>query len=281
MSLSLFVLLGISGACCILLVLRAGDWMVRRTHSELDVIVRTDLASLFVFATQRQVFGLTLAVGVISAMIWWLLGAPWFVCLMASIPALWAPRLLIRWLHSRRLVRITSQLPDALAFWAGLLQSGQGLRAALNQLAEHQGKPLGDELRVVARQSRVGVPVEQAINQMCERLDVKDLQMLTVLLKMTQDRGGNLGESLQRLSSLLRERLAMEARIKALTSQGRMQGWIVGSLPLFLIAALAVVDPGSWQHFVGSPLGWVAMGLIAILEVTGFLLIRRIVAIEV
>jgi tight adherence protein B len=184
-------------------------------------------------------------------------------------------------LRTRRRARIAAQLPDALSLWAGLLRSGQGLSQSLGQVAARQAPPLRDDLSMLLRQHRVGVPIERAVEEWRARVGIADLGMVSTLLRVTKDLGGNLAESLSRLSDVMRSRMVMEARIRALTSQGKLQGLIVGLLPLLLLVVLGFMEPEAMRKLYQTRIGWAALGAMLALEATGFVLIRRIVSIEV
>jgi tight adherence protein B len=255
----------------------AGAWWAglagRRTEAE--------LASLFVFIPARRLLGLAMAFAIIPASIAALMGAPLPVMALVAIAALALPRLLSRLLAARWRRRLTQQLPDALALWAGLLRAGQGTQQALGQVAQRQAAPLGHELRFILGQVRMGVGLETAFASLRQRADLADLRLLSTLLATHRELGGNLAESLLRLADLLRGRLQMEARIASLTSQGRMQGVVVGLLPLLLMAVLYVMERDAMQVLHTTWQGWVALALIAMLELAGFVLIRRIVRIQI
>ncbi len=255
----------------------AGSWWAalagQRTEAE--------LASLFVFIPARQLLGITLLLAGCVAAVALLCQAPMPVTLMAALLALALPRFLSRALTARWRRHVAQQLPDALSLWAGLLRAGQGTQQALAQVARRQPAPLGQELRFILGQTRMGIPMESAFASLRERAGLADLRLLATLLATHRDVGGNLAESLQRLADLLRGRLVMEARIAALTSQGRMQGVVVGLLPLLLLAVLYVMERDAMQVLHTTWQGWVALGMIGLLELTGFLLIRRIVRIEI
>jgi tight adherence protein B len=134
---------------------------------------------------------------------------------------------------------------------------------------------------MLLRQYRVGVPIEQAVEQWRARVGINDLGMLSTLLRMTRELGGNLAESLSRLAEVVRSRLSMEARIRALTSQGKLQGLIVGMLPVLLLVVLGFMEPEAMRKLYQTHQGWAALGAIVALEATGFVLIRRVVSIEV
>jgi tight adherence protein B len=240
-----------------------------------------ELASLFIFVSARRVT--LLALGLMAAA----LGAgllsdlAWPACLLIAGLGAISPRVLVRVLRARRRAIIAGQLPDALALWAGLLRSGQGLSQSLAQVAARQAPPLRDDLGMLLRQYRVGVPIEHAIEQWRARAGINDLGMLSTLLRATREFGGNLAESLSRLAEVMRNRLTMEARIRALTSQGKLQGLIVGMLPVLLLVVLGFMEPEAMRKLYQTHQGWAALGAIVALEATGFVLIRRIVSIEV
>jgi len=162
-----------------------------------------------------------------------------------------------------------------------LLRSGQGANQALSQVAARQGPPLGDELRMVLAQLRLGASMNAAFDGLLDRAHIADLRLLATLLQANRELGGNLAESLHRLAELLRGRLMMEARMQSLTAQGRLQGVVVGTLPLLLLAVLYAMEADTMRVLHTTVQGWATLAVMAALELTGFLLIRRIVRIDV
>lgn len=240
-----------------------------------------DLASMFIFLDGRRIAVGSVVSGTLLALCSLLARTPWPVAILAFAVGLMSPRFVVGHLRRARQRKLYAQLPDALQAWAGLLSSGHGMNTALAQLAERQARPLGDELRMLVRQSRMGVSVDGAFDALCRRIGAADLLLMSTLLRVTHELGGNLGESLLRLAGLLRARQAVEARIRSLTAQGRLQGVIVGILPLALLVVLCFMEPAAMSLLFTHPAGWAVLGLIAALEIVGFLLIRRIVAIDV
>ena len=241
----------------------------------------SDLASLFIFVSARKVTLITgsfLVVGPLAAL---LSGLPWPIWLAFAGAGAALPRIMVRMLRTRRRILISGQLPDALALWAGLLRSGQGLSQSLAQVVARQAPPLRDDLNMLLKQYRVGMTLERAVEEWRVRVGINDLVMLSTLLRATRELGGNLAESLSRLAEVMRSRMAMEARIRALTSQGKLQGLIVGLLPALLLVVLGVMEPEAMRKLYQTHQGWAALGVMLALEVTGFVLIRRIVSIEV
>ena len=105
--------------------------------------------------------------------------------------------------------------------------------------------------------------------------------MLVATLGIARDLGGGLADALERLGASIRRRLVMEDRIRALTAQGRLQGIVMGALPIALGAVLFVLEPVQMRKLLTEPVGWLTIGGVVLLESAGFLLLRRIVSIRV
>jgi tight adherence protein B len=116
---------------------------------------------------------------------------------------------------------------------------------------------------------------------MAARLKLEEIELVVAAMTIARDVGGNLAETLDQLASTLRAKATMEGKIRALTSQGKLQGLIVGMLPLFLMLVLSKMQHDAMQPLFTTVIGWLVLGVIAILEVIGFLMIRKIVTIDV
>jgi tight adherence protein B len=264
-----------------LLAARAGAWGSQRHEQRLTRLSRVELAELFVFIEPRRLVRLNLVmlaslpalVGLLTGSL--LLGASAFAAVLVL------PALVYRQLRRRRLRALQRQLPDAIAAIAASLRGGAGLWQALESVPRHQPKPVSQELALVLRQHRLGMPLDEALQGFALRSGLHDIRMLVATLAIARDLGGGLAEVLERLSQSVRRRVAMEDRIDALTAQGRMQGRIVGALPVLLGIVLYAMEPGPMSRLFLTPVGWLVVGIIVVLEVVGALLIRRIVRIDV
>jgi tight adherence protein B len=117
------------------------------------------------------------------------------------------------------------------------LRGGLSLWQALELVPRHQPRPVAQEFALVLRQQRLGLPLEEALQGLAARTGLHDVRMLVATLGIARDLGGGLAEVLERLAESVRRRVAMEDRIEALTAQGRMQGAIVGALPVLVAAS--------------------------------------------
>lgn len=200
---------------------------------------------------------------------------------VAALVGMFAPRVLLGRIKRRRLTRFEQQLPDFLLALASALRAGSAIQPALRHLVKNFPSPLGQEFNLLLREQRMGVSFEQALAQLYQRMPTEGMGLLMAALNIALQSGGNLAETLEGIASTLRERLHLIARVKALTSQGRMQAWVMAALPLLLLFVLNWLEPEAmallWQSWPGRAV----LALVCVLEVVGLLLIRRIVLIDV
>jgi tight adherence protein B len=161
------------------------------------------------------------------------------------------------------------------------LRAGTSLQIALDLAIRETPAPLSQELGVVVREQRLGLALEDALESMGARLKMEEIDLIVAALTIARDVGGNLAETLDRLANTLRAKAVMEGKIRALTSQGKLQGWIVGLLPIFLMLVLSHMQHDAMMPLFNTWIGWAVLGIIGVLEVIGFLMIRKIVSIDV
>lgn len=261
--------------------LRAGRWGSARHRERLRRLSDVDLAELFVFVEPRRFVRWNFAaLLVVPALLGLLTGRAW-VAAGAALAVLVLPTALHRRLRAARLRRLQRQLPDAMTAIAAGLRGGLSLWQALELVPRHQPRPVAQEFSLVLRQQRLGLPLEEAMQGLAARTGLHDVRMLVATLGIARDLGGGLAEVLERLAESVRRRVAMEDRIDALTAQGRMQGAIVGALPLLVAAALYVMEPASMGRLFTTTVGWLVIAVVAVLELVGWALIRKVVRIDV
>ena len=126
-------------------------------------------------------------------------------------------------------------------------------------------------------QRRTGHPLEN----LGERVKSEDLALVLTAARIGRDVGGNIAEIFDRLSSTLRQKQSTEGKIEALTSQGKLQGWVVGMLPVGMIIVLYQMEPVAMKPLLTSLFGWMVLAVIVVLELLGIFMIRKIVAIDI
>jgi len=191
------------------------------------------------------------------------------------------PRLYVRWLKKRRFDQFEKQLPDALLMVSGAMRAGASLTVAMESMVKEQKPPLAQEFDLLLREQRVGVDFDTALKNMEKRLPIQDFIMVVSGMRISREVGGNLADILETLADTLRMKHQMEGKIKALTAQGKMQGLVMTSLPLFLMFILTHMEPEAMAPLYNTLVGWATLSVIAVMEVIGYVAIQKIVSIDV
>ncbi|HJV74256.1 MAG TPA: type II secretion system F family protein, partial [Noviherbaspirillum sp.] len=179
------------------------------------------------------------------------------------------------------LKKFEEQLPDALMMLAGGLRAGVSLPTAIQQLVAESEPPLSQEFTLMMREQRLGVTLEDSLGHLARRIPTQTVILVVSAMRIANETGGSLAETLERTSATIRSKFQIEGKIDALTAQGKLQAWVVGSLPLGLMAVLNKMEPVAMGMLWHTPVGWATLGVIAFLEIMGIWLIRRIIAIDV
>jgi tight adherence protein B len=201
--------------------------------------------------------------------------------LAAALAALQAPRLLLAMLRRRRIHRFNVQLVDTLIGMSNALKAGFSIMQAFESVARNGENPIAQEFDLFLQQTRVGVNFSDALRSLEERVPSDDLTLVVQSIEVARQTGGNLTEVFERIAATIRERMRIENRIRTLTAQGRLQGIIVGAMPVVILFALLFVDPDLMKPFLRSAVGIATMIGVAILVTCGGLLIRKIIRIDV
>lgn len=188
---------------------------------------------------------------------------------------------LARWLDARRRDKFNEQLPEALATMTNALRAGFSISQAFDSVVEQGEKPMSEEFAILQQQLRIGMSFEQALESLSSRVGSDDLTLVTTALLISRKTGGNVTEIFDKISETIRERMKIERRVKTLTAQGRMQGLIVSVMPIFLGIVMTVMKPKMMIPFLTSGIGILAVLGMFVLIIVGWLIIRKIVKIEV
>ena len=187
----------------------------------------------------------------------------------------------LAWMRARRLTRLRAQLPDAVMLVAGALRAGSSLPQSIAQAARELPSPAGREFDLVVREQRLGVGLDASMSGLERRAPLEEVTLFAAAVRIAQESGGNLAETLERLAETLRRKAAVEGKIDALTAQGRLQGWVMTALPVIVGAVLVVIEPQAMRPLWVTWQGWaVCAGIFALLAL-GLHVIRRIVDIVV
>ena len=195
---------------------------------------------------------------------------------LASVPiAMAVPKRYLARMRRKRLETLETQLPDALLMMSGALRAGASFPSALEAVVHETAAPISQEFDLLMREIRLGIDLDIAMRNVEKRIPIPDFLMMTAAVTISREVGGNLAESLESVARTLREKLQMEGKIRALTSQGRMQGIVMTCLPLFLMLVLRYMEPKAMAPLFGEPVGWATLAVIGVMEFLGYVSIKQ------
>lgn len=191
------------------------------------------------------------------------------------------PLLYLQYQRGRRLSRMERQLPEALDLVTRALRAGHSFASGVQMIGDEMADPIATEFRMVADEVNFGVSLQQALTNLSERVPLTDLRYFVVAVLIQRDSGGNLTEVLGNLSRLIRDRLKLLARVRVLSSEGRLSAWILGIMPFALAGLINMFNPEFMSPLWEDPMGLVVVKYMLGLMVVGALILRKIVKIRV
>ena len=200
---------------------------------------------------------------------------------ISAVVAFLSPRFYLRMLKKQRLAKFNEQLEDALLSMSSALKAGFSITQALENVASENRYPISFEFTLLMHELRLGVQFDTALRKMADRLESEDFELVAVAIITARQTGGELTSVLEELAGVIRERMRITQRVQALTSQGRIQAWLIAAVPFVLMFAMMHLAPDLMDDFFGSLVGLVVLLVVVVLVVSGFLWIRKITTIDV
>jgi len=195
--------------------------------------------------------------------------------LLACIPIMF-----IRFRRKRRLKQFGQQLPYTLDLIKSSLEAGHSLQRALQVVVSEFADPIGSEFRTVLEQNRIGLSLPRALEDMLKRVPEDDLRLLAVAVKVQAEVGSSLAQIVGRLSEIVRVRQRLRLQIKAMTAQSRLGGMIVGALPLLVMGAFSLIQPGYTDKLFYDPTGQKILKFAAGSDLMAIIAIRRLLRVN-
>lgn len=191
------------------------------------------------------------------------------------------PKKMFKYLYEQRCDKFVAQMVDATTILANGVKAGLSVTQAMDRVVKNQPNPISQEFRLVLSQNQLGQSVEDALNDLGERIPRPDVQMFVTAINILKETGGNLAVTFQTINYTIRERQKIEKKIEAMTAQGITQGIIVSCVPFFLLGMFYFMDPNYVMPLFTTTLGWIFLFIALALQVTGALMIRKLVNIKV
>jgi tight adherence protein B len=260
------------------------DRMARKFERMLvqaQMTIPTGRLMLFIFVAPLAIFfGLLLLMN-----IWWGIGISFgrivisltFAVVLGAV----LPLVALNFKASRTRKKMEEQFPVALDVFVRGLRAGHPIAAALDLLTVEMPDPIGSQFGLAVDEVTYGAELRDALQDMAERWDSDDMRMFVVSLSIQNETGGNLAEILENLSRVVRERHAMYLKVRALSSEGRMTGWMLSILPIFSFILLFTMSPRFFLDVANDPWFVPGFSMLVALYLIGFFTIRRMLDLKV
>jgi tight adherence protein B len=226
------------------------------------------LSSLFLFMAWLSKFAIT--AGIIQ-----------LVVIVVAAMTIALPLMLIARRKEKRRKLMEDQFPVALDVFTRALLAGHPIASAIELLTQEMEDPLGSEFGLVADEVSYGSTLTDSLMAMADRWDQPDIRMFAVSISLQNETGGNLAEILRNLSHVIRERASLFMKVRALSSEGRMTGWMLTVLPVFTIVSLFVLNSTFYFEVASDPIFVQGFTGLMVLYLIGVYWIRRLIDLKV
>jgi tight adherence protein B len=210
-----------------------------------------------------------------------LFGMPLVPAIGALALASGLPWILLTRTRRARLRKLEEQLPEAADFLGRALRAGHSFANVMQMVGEEMPEPIAGEFKFAYEEVNYGVPMNEALHNLALRVPLTDLRYLVIAVLIQRESGGNLAEVFGNISRLIRARLKLLAQVRVMSAEGRMSAWILGLLPLGVLALMALSNPAYvrvlWTDPVGVRLMWYAVAMAA----CGVLWMRKLIRIRI
>lgn len=218
-----------------------------------------------------------LALGIIFGL---LLESPTFFIIGCAL-GLAIPHLVINHLEEKRLKKLDEQIIDGITTVASAVRAGLTLVQGFQLLVQNSVGPIKQETAQMMKEYDLGIDLQQAMHNTANRIGSKYYRLLFTAIQAHRERGGDMGQSLDRIAESIREIQRLEGKLDAITAQGRTQARFMGIMPFVIIAILWVIDSSSTERLITEPIGRLILLTALVLIATGFIWIRRIMNVDI
>ncbi len=241
----------------------------------------TQLARADLKFTVGEFMAATVILVVVATGLTYLLSGDVVTTAVVCLLCFFAPRWYISFVRSRRLRAFSDQLGDTINLMVNSIRSGYSILQAMEAVSREMGPPMSVEFGRVVQEVQLGLTLEQALNNLLRRITSDDLDLMITAINVQREVGGNLAEVLDTISHTIRERVRIKGDIRVLTAYGRGAGTLISLVPIILSAVVYLISREFMSLLFTHRCGWVMIGVAVLGIVSGYLIIHKIVDIEV
>jgi tight adherence protein B len=238
-----------------------------------------DQADLQITVTRLVMF--SLMAGMLAALAASVLTISLVIIVFVGLGASSVPFIHVAWARRKRLNKFLEHLPDTLELMSRALQAGHAFPEALHMVSTEMPEPIATEFRKTYEEQNLGLSLKLALENLSQRIPLLDLRLCITAILIQRETGGNLAEILEKVGHTIRDRFRIFEDLKTLTTSSRMSAWILCGLPIFVALAVTVMNPDYMSILWSDPRGHYLIAAAMGLQITGMLVIRKILRIKV
>jgi tight adherence protein B len=245
--------------------------------SKLELFLEQGAVNIQAATFLTSVVGVTL----LTALVTLALNLAPLTCLLATVVVAAAPFLFVAHKRGRRFRKFEEQLPDAIDLLARAVRAGHAFTTAFSLISDEMVDPVASEFRQTYRQQNLGLPLREAFEDLVRRMPLPDVRIFVTALQIQRESGGNLGEILDNLSSVMRERFKIMREVQVITAESRLSMYALTALPFAAGLFMYFANPTYMMPLFIDPIGHEALIVAGIMQFIGYIIIKRLIKIKI
>jgi len=210
-----------------------------------------------------------------------IVGFPSYLAFAAGLVAGTIPFIVATVKRQKRFDMFEEQFPEAMDLLGRAVRAGHAFTTGFELIGKELPDPVGDEFRIAFQQQGLGVPLREALGNMATRMPLPDVRIFVSCLQIQRESGGNLGEILDSMSHIMRERFKLRRQVRIYTAEGRLSMYMLTAIPVLAFLGLEFFQPEYLNPMLTDPRGQMALGVAVFLQFIGYLVISKIIKIKI
>jgi tight adherence protein B len=250
-----------------------------RVQAALQLKRMLDQADLHITPSRLVMF--SMMAGMLAALTVSVISASVVLMFVFGLLAACLPFAHVWWTRKKRFDAFLEHLPDALDLMSRALSAGHAFSEALHMVSAEMPEPIATEFRKTYEEQNLGLSLKLALENLTQRIPLLDLRMCVTAVLIQRETGGNLAEILEKVAYTIRERFRIMGDLKTLTTSSRMSAWLLCGLPIAVSVVITVMNPEYMSVLWKDPRGHYLIGTALFMQVTGMLIVRKILRIKI
>lgn len=250
-----------------------------RLQAALHLKKMLDQADLHITPSRLVMF--SVMAGLLAAMAASVITISILIMIAAAFLAAALPFAHVWWTRKKRFDSFLEHLPDSLDLMSRALSAGHAFSESLHMVSMEMPEPIATEFRKTYEEQNLGLSLKLALENLTQRIPLLDLRLCVTAILIQRETGGNLAEILEKVAYTIRERFRIMGDLKTLTTSSRMSAWLLCGLPIFVSLVITAMNPDYMSVLWKDPRGHYLIAAALFLQITGMLIVRKILAIKI